>query len=335
VDPLRRENRKPVYLRRESEPMIVSASTSQSLAAALATALDEPLAPVAAERFPDGEFRASVPEFGAPGTASAGAAAGGTADRRSTEGGAIDDGALAGRRAVVVCATTTAEAHVEALQLQDAAREAGASEVLTVFPYFGYARQDRAFEPGQPVSARAMARALSTGTDRAILVTPHEPAVAEFFEVSCAVVDAAPRLAAALPALDDPLFLAPDSGARGLADTVRAAHGAGAVDHFEKTRRSGSEVDLVPHEVGVEGRDAVLVDDIVATGGTMAEAARVLDDRGAASVRAACVHPVLAGAARTRLAAAGVEAVYATDTVERVESVVSAAPVVADALRDE
>ena len=280
--------------------MIVSASVSQSFASALAAALDEPLAETSHERFPDGELQVSVPDFDA-------------------------------ERAIVVCATTTSDAHIEALQLQDAVREAGASEVVTVIPYMGYARQDRAFEPGQPVSARAVARALSTGTDRVLTVNPHEESVSDFFDVSCATVDAAGRLADPLPALDDPVFIAPDAGASGLADTARDAYGTGETDHFEKTRHSANDVELEPHAADVTNRDAVLVDDIIATGSTMAGAVSHLNDD-AARVFVTCVHPVFAGTARTRLARAGVEAVYGTDTIERAESAVSAAPAVADAL---
>lgn len=280
--------------------MIVSASTSQSLASALAATLDEPLAATEYETFPDGEFRISIPEFDA-------------------------------ERAVVVCATTTAEAHIEALQLQDAAREAGASEVVTVVPYLGYARQDRAFESGEPVSARAVARALSTGTDRVLTVNPHEDSVDAFFDVPCTTIDAAGRLAEPLPDLHDPVFIAPDAGAIDLADTVKTAYGTGETDHFEKTRHSSTDIELQPHEADVTGRDAVLVDDIIATGSTMAGAVSHLSDD-ANRMFVTCVHPVFAGTARTRLARAGVEAVYGTDTVERAESVVSVAPAIADAL---
>ncbi|MFB6218980.1 MAG: ribose-phosphate diphosphokinase, partial [Halobacteriaceae archaeon] len=166
--------------------MILSGSSSQSFAAALADVTGEELAAVDYRRFPDGELLVSGPE--------------------RVEG-----------RAVVVVSTTSAAAHVEALQLQDAAREAGADEVVTVLPYMGYARQDTAFRPGQPVSARAVARALSPGTDRVLTVNPHEPDVCEFFEVPAAAVDAAARLANPLPPLDDPVFLAPDRDATALA----------------------------------------------------------------------------------------------------------------------
>ncbi|MFB6167857.1 MAG: ribose-phosphate diphosphokinase [Haloferacaceae archaeon] len=280
--------------------MIVPGSPSQALAAALAAATDRSLADTAYDRFPDGEQLAAVSDFD-------------------------------GEEAVVVCATVDDAAHVQLLQLQDACREAGAERVTTVIPYMGYARQDEAFEAGHPVSARAVARAVSTGTDRVVLVSPHEPAVAEFFDVPVAVVDAAPLLAGALPELTDPLFLAPDEGAVELAASVRDAYGRGVTDHFQKTRHSGSEVTVRPHDTAATGRDVVVVDDIVATGSTMSAAVAGLDDP--ARTLVACVHPVLAGGARSRLARAGVDAVHATDTVERSCSTVSAAPVVADALR--
>jgi ribose-phosphate pyrophosphokinase len=277
--------------------MILSASGSQAFAAALARALGEELGAVGYRRFPDGELL--------------------------VEGPADIEG-----RAVVVGATLSAAAHVELLQLQDAAREAGADEVVTVLPYMGYARQDEAFTPGQPVSARAVARALSPGTDRVLTVNPHEPAVCEFFDVPARAVDAAGCLADPLAALSDPVFLAPDEGARALARTVRDAHGAGDTDHFEKHRdRDTGDVSVTPRDVDVAGRDVVVVDDIVATGSTMAQAIDALD--GPARVVVACVHPLLVEDARTTLERAGVDRIVGTDTVERAVSRVSAAPAVA------
>jgi ribose-phosphate pyrophosphokinase len=282
--------------------MIVPGAASQVLAARLATELGEPLAAVEYDRFPDGETLATVPDFD-------------------------------GDRAVVVATTDTNDAWVELLQLQDAVREAGASEVVTVLPYMGYARQDQSFEAGQPVSARAMARAISTGADRVVLVNPHEDAVADFFECHVTVCDAADRLAAPLPeGLGDPLFLSPDAGAVGLAEAVRDAYGGGEVDFFEKTRHSGTDVEISPSDADAAGRSVVLVDDIVATGSTMSEAVAHLTADGADRVFAACIHPLLAGNARLKLERAGIERIVGTDTVERDVSRVSVAPVVAAAV---
>lgn len=283
--------------------MILPGSASQSLGAALADELDEELAVVERERFADGEFKIRVPEAG-------------------------------GGRAVIVAATTSAATHLELLQLQDLAADAF-DEVVTVLPYMGYARQDRAFRDGEPVSARAVARALSTGTDRVFAVNPHEPAVGDFFDVPFTSVDAAAQLAKPLPNLGEPLFLAPDEGAVELAATVRDAYGRGELDYFEKTRDYDTgAVTVEPAGTNPGGREVVLVDDIVATGSTMSAAIDRLHERAVADVYVACIHPMFAGSARARLAAVGVADIWGTDTVERPVSAVSVAPVVARALSD-
>jgi ribose-phosphate pyrophosphokinase len=283
--------------------MIVPGSSSQLLAAALAEETGRPLTTPTYDRFPDDEGLAAVPDF--------------------------DDD-----EATIVAATDSDEAWVELLQLQDAVREAGAERVTTVIPYMGYARQDESFGDGQPVSARAMARAVSTGTDRVVLVNPHEAGVADFYDVPVETVDAASVLAEPLPAaLDDPLFLAPDEGAIDIAETVRDAYGAGETDYFEKHRdRDTGDIEVSPSDARVEGRDVVVVDDIVATGSTMSESVAVLNDRGAARVLAACVHPMLAANAVTKLRGAGVDRIVGSDTLERGCSVVTVAPVLVDAL---
>ncbi|MFW6437019.1 MAG: ribose-phosphate diphosphokinase [Halococcoides sp.] len=283
--------------------MIFSASSSQALAAALADATAHDLGAVTVERFSDGERMARIHDE-------------------------------PGEHAVVVAATVSDGAHIECLQLQDAVREAGAASITTVIPYMGYARQDDAFRSGEPVSARAMARAIATGTGRVVLVNPHETCVVEWFDVPVAIVDAADRLAAGLPAdLADPLVIAPDEGATALADALQGAIDGGATDYFEKTRdRETGAVSVEPSDAAVENRDVVLVDDIVATGSTMSAAIDALVDRGARRVFVTCVHPVFAGRARERLERAGVERIVGTDTVERAVSRVSAAPAVATAI---
>ncbi|ELY55112.1 ribose-phosphate diphosphokinase [Natronolimnohabitans innermongolicus] len=281
---------------------IVSGSASQALAAALADELEVPLAGVEYDRFPDGELLAAAPDF--------------------------DDD-----RAIVVGSTVSSDAHLELLLLQDAVREAGADEVVTVVPYMGYARQDKAFEAGHPISARAVARAISSGADRVLTVDPHEAAVCEFFEPTATAVSAAGRLAEPLPAgLEEPVFLSPDAGAIDLAETVRDAYGDGETDYFEKVRHSGTAVEITPSDVDVAGRDVVVTDDIIATGSTMSEAVGVLQERAVGRVFVTCVHPLLARNAVTKLRRAGVEAIYGTDTIERGVSAVSVAPTLAEEL---
>ncbi len=282
--------------------MILSGSASQSLAATLADESDHRLGFVEYESFPDGELLATAPEF---------------------DGG----------RAVIVASTVSSDAHIELLQLQDAAREWGAEEVVTVLPYMGYGRQDKAFDHGHPISARAVARAISTGTDRVLTVNPHEEAICDFFDVPAESIDAAGHLAEPLPDdLTDPVFLSPDDGALDIAETVRDTYGDGVIDYFEKKRISGTEVEITPSDTDVTGRDVVVTDDIIATGSTMSEAVSLLQGRDVGRVYVTCVHPMLAQNARTKLAQAGVEAVFGTDTIERAVSQVSVAPSIADAL---
>lgn len=281
--------------------MIVPGSTAQSLAAALAAETNDSLAVPETTRFADGEFKVRVDSE--------------------------DD------RAVVVCSTVCSDTHIELLQLQEIASRS-AEEVVTVLPYMGYARQDEAFAEGEPVSARAVARAISTGTDRVLTVTPHETHVRDFFDVPCEVVDGAPLLADPLPEdLMEPLFLAPDEGATDLASTVRDAYGTGETDYFQKSRdRTTGSVELHPSETDASGRDVVVTDDIIATGSTMSKAVEHLRADGVGRVFAVCVHPMLADAARTKLAVSGVETVFGTDTIERSVTTVSVAPAIAAAL---
>lgn len=291
--------------------MIVSASTSQSLAGTLASLLNEPISVASVDRFSDGELLAAVPGI-------------------STD------------RVIVVCSTVTCEAHIELLQLHDALREAGVSEITTVIPYLGYARQDAPTPPdasidpdtpGYPVSIRAIARALSIGTDRILTINPHEADVIDHFTVPAAAVDASGRLADALPsALSDPVFVSPDAGAVDLATSVRDAYGSGDIDHFEKARLSDTQVELSPSQATVAERDVVLVDDIISTGSTMAEAISILRERDANRVFVTCVHPLFSGSALDRLFDAGADDVFGTDTIEASVSEVSVAQTIEDSL---
>lgn len=278
--------------------MIVPGSRTQTLAAELAAETGRELAHVEFDRFPDGEGYVRVHDVPA--------------------------------HVVVVASTVSDGSHVELLQLQDAVREAGASDVTTVIPYMGYARQERAFEAGEAVSARAVARAISTGTDRVVTVNPHEEVVCDYFDVPAEAVDAAGRLAEPLPDLADPLFLSPDEGAIDIATTVRDAYGEGETDYFQKTRYSGTEVEIEPSDADVAGRDVVVTDDIIATGSTMSQAVGVLDEREANRVFVTCVHPLLTRNAYLKLSRAGVAVIYGTDTIERPASRVSVAPVISE-----
>lgn len=285
-------------------PLVLAGSASQPFAVALAKALGAH--PVAGEttRFPDGEGYVRIV------------------------------GEVRGRDVLVVQSTAPDANLVELLLWQDAAWEAGARSVATVVPYLGYARQDRVFRPGEAVSSRAAAKAIAATTDRLITVDPHKQEILRFFGGKATMVSAVPQVAQELGRWGVDAVLAPDRGARD-----RAAHAAGLLkvpfDHLEKTRLSATEVRMAPKDLDVRGRRVAIVDDLIASGGTMLTAARQLKQQGATAVYAACTHGLFTGNALPKLMSGGIDRVLCTDTCLPGPcscDVVSAAPAVADAL---
>ncbi|NLZ30670.1 MAG: ribose-phosphate diphosphokinase, partial [Methanomicrobiales archaeon] len=204
-----------------------------------------------------------------------------------------------------------------------------------VIPYLGYARQDRRFFRGEPISVRAVARALSCGIERAFVVDIHDPGTLDYFDVPADDITIAPAIGGYVGdlRLKDPLILAPDEGAIEFAADV-AAVGGWDCDFLQKTRLSGEEVRIAPKTVDAAGREVVIVDDIISTGGTLATAACMLREQGAASIHAACVHGVLTSGAYTRLRAAGIASIASSDTYENASSFISAANAIATAVME-
>jgi ribose-phosphate pyrophosphokinase len=198
----------------------------------------------------------------------------------------------------------------------------------------GYARQDKQFRHGEPLSARAVARAISRGVSECITVNIHEPDVLRFFGAPSRNISLARDIGAYIKTLNckNPLILAPDDGALAFAGQVASA-GEWEYDHLEKTRLSGEQVTMAPKALSAASRPVVIVDDIISTGGTIATAAGMLYAQGATDVFAACVHGVLTGGAYVRLVEAGVRDVICSDTIERGCSRVSAADQIAHTLQ--
>ena len=280
---------------------IISTERSQVLAARISEKLGVPLAETKFTRFPDGEMYLRC--------------------------GDLDDETL------IVSSIVNNDMLVQTLLAIDAADR---SRNTLVMPYLGYARQDRRFVPGEPISARAVARALSSGIERAFVVDVHDPGVLDYFGVPAKDITIAPAIGGYVGDLNlkDPLVLAPDEGAIEFAADV-AAVGGWDCDFLQKTRLSGEEVRIAPKTVDVAGREVVIVDDIISTGGTLATAACMLREQGAASIHAACVHGVLASGAYTRLRAAGVSSVVSSDTYENASSFISAANAIATAITED
>ena len=278
---------------------VISTEKSQILAARIAGALNTSIVDVKFSRFPDGELYLAA--------------------------GELDD------ETIIVGSVTDSDALVQLLLLIDACE---GSKNHLVLPYMGYARQDKRFRNGEPISARAVARLFGSGVENCITVNIHEPEVLKYFDVPTTNLSLAKDMGAYLMSmgLSDPLILAPDDGALAFADDV-ASGGGWDYDHLEKTRLSGVEVKMAPKKLCAASRSVVIVDDIISTGSTIATAANMLYQQGATEVYAACVHGVLIGGAYVHLKANGIREVFCSDTIERGCSRISAADRIAAALR--
>jgi len=231
---------------------------------------------------------------------------------------------------VIIQSTFRAPDFIYLLELIDACDEA--RSITAVVPYFGYARQDKRFKPGEPITARALAKCIRA--DRVFTVNIHDRSVLGHFQCPAIDLNAAPELGNYIDGMElkDTTILAPDDGALSLVKSAAGPRGL-HYDYLEKTRLSGEEVRIAPKSLDIKGRDVVLMDDIISTGGTIAEAIKLLKAQGVSDVYVACVHPVLAHNAYLKLHDAGVKEVIATDTLEKAVSRVTVAPVIADAVR--
>ncbi|MEA3503773.1 MAG: ribose-phosphate pyrophosphokinase [Bacteroidota bacterium] len=206
---------------------------------------------------------------------------------------------------------------LELLMMIDAAKRASARNIVAVMPYFGFARQDRKDKPRVSIASKLIANLLtSAGVNRIITLDLHADQIQGFFDIPVDHVFASTIFAPFLKQLDLPkiTMASPDTGG-----TKRAASYAKALNTdfiiCYKQRAKPNEVAEM-HLVGdVKGKDIVLVDDIIDTGGTITKAAHLMMDNGANSVRAIATHPILSGEAIKRIEESPFEKVYVTDTI--------------------
>jgi ribose-phosphate pyrophosphokinase len=279
---------------------VISTESSQILAARVAREAGLDIVDVRFSRFPDGELYLRT--------------------------GPIDD------EMIIIGSISSSDALVQLLLLVDACES---SRNVLVLPYMGYARQDKQFNPGEPLSARAVARALSPGVSGILTVNIHDENVLRHFKAPAKNLTLAGEIGEYLKGmkLSRPLILAPDEGAAEFGRKVASAGGWDS-DHLKKTRLSGEEVRMEPRSLKAESRDVVIVDDIISTGGTLAKATQMLYEQGALNVYAVCVHGVLTGGAHTHLLSAGIRDVVCSDTLERGCSRYSAAREIASRIGD-
>jgi ribose-phosphate pyrophosphokinase len=235
-----------------------------------------------------------------------------------------------GDKVTIIQSTVTDSDFVCLLQLIDACEDI--SSINVVIPYMGYARQDKRFKPGEPISARAIARSIKA--DTIFTVNIHDESILDHFDADVKNLDATPVIGKYIKnlKLKDPLIISPDDGAISLAKSASKDLGI-EYDFLDKTRHSGESVSMKPKTLAVKERDVIILDDIISTGGTMAQTISLLKEQGAHEVYTACVHPVFSSNAILKLFRAGVKGIIATDTIEKGVSVVSAAPVIADAIK--
>ncbi|HLN51316.1 MAG: ribose-phosphate diphosphokinase [Thermoplasmata archaeon] len=242
-------------------------------------------------------------------------------------------GRLEGDDVVIVQSTRTDEDLLELLLLEDAVREAGARRTFVVVPYFGYARQDRRFFPGEPVSARALCRHVELDADAVITVDLHSSHTLGQFTKPAFEASGIPALARLLRERPIDILVSPDKGG-----VERAKRMAQLLDRpwfaLEKRRIDSDKVELSLPATGIPslaGKHVALIDDVITTGGTIVEAAKLLKRHGVGATSAACTHGLFLRDAFERIKAVTDE-VYSTDTLGNPAEKASVAPDIAQIL---
>lgn len=243
----------------------------------------------------------------------------------------------------VIQSTNTPVNHhiMELLIMIDALKRASARSVNIVMPYYGYARQDRKARSREPITAKLVANLLEVaGADRVLTLDLHAPQIQGFFDVPIDHLQGVPILAEYFKKknLEDVVVVSPDHGgvtrARRMADRLKAP--LGIIDK----RRPRPNVAEVMNIIGeVEGKTAILIDDIIDTAGTITLAADALIEKGAKEVYACCTHAVLSGPALERIEQSQIRELVVTNTIKldddkRIDKIteLSVAPLIAQAI---
>ena len=239
---------------------------------------------------------------------------------------------------VVVVQTTGPPQDVHIMQLfllVNVAKDLGAKRVTAVVPYLAYARQDKRFLSGEAISIETFIKLIeASGIDRFLTVNIHTEGVLKKFHIPAENLSAITLLAKHLKkkGLAGAFSLAPDKGALELAKEANKVLDGGCGWLWKERDRLTGEIRVEEKRFDIEGRDVIVFDDIISTGGTIAAAVEMLKMQGARRVFAACAHPLLIGEARKKIMQCGAEEIVGTDCVPSPFSVVSVAPLIAGAL---
>jgi len=269
--------------------LVFSGNANKALARRVADYLNLPLGNCEVSRFPDGEIDVKV----------------------------LEDVRGADVYVVQPTCPPVNENLIELLILIDCLRRASAERITAVIPYFGYARQDRKAEGRVPITAKLVANMIvSAGAQRALAMDLHAHQIQGFFDIPMDHLYAAPVLVDHFRKLElhDLTVVSPDVGGVKMARAYAKRLGAGLA--ICDKRRSGPTETEVMNVIGdVEGRNVVLVDDLISTGTSITEASRACKSRGAKEVWICATHPVLAGSALEKLRKAPLKEIVVTDTI--------------------
>ncbi|HSM16700.1 MAG TPA: ribose-phosphate pyrophosphokinase [Gemmatimonadales bacterium] len=273
----------------QSRMLLMSGTANRPLAEEVASHLGESLCRLTIKRFSDGEIFVKIDEN------------------------------VRGKDVFIIQPTNPpAENMMELLLLIDAARRASAARITAVIPYFGYARQDRKDQPRVAISAKLMANMITrAGADRVLAMDFHQHQLQGFFDLPVDHLYAAPVFTSHYrqKALKNLVVVAADVGgakmARGFANRLNAS-----IAIIDKRRPSANIAEVVNVVGNVEGRDCLIPDDMIDTGGTMTEAIHALKRLGARDIYCCGTHALLSGPAIDRLAASPVKEVAVTNTIQ-------------------
>ena len=291
---------------------VFSGTANQELSRQIAKYLGIPLSEASIKRFSDGEISIQIGE------------------------------SVRGKDVFIIqptCAPTDTNL-MELLILTDAIKRSSASTVTAVIPYFGYARQDRKAAPRVPITAKLVANMIETaGIDRVVTMDLHAGQIQGFFDIPVDNLYGTITFINYLKNkhLSNPIVASPDIGgvarARSLAKQLNLD-----LAIIDKRREKANESEVMNVIGDVNGKDVILIDDMVDTAGTLIKAAAAFKERGATSVTAFCTHPVLSGPAYERIATGAIDELVVTDTIPLKEQnehikVISVAPLFAEVIR--
>ena len=291
---------------------VFSGTANQELSRQIAKYLGIPLSEASIKRFSDGEISVQIGE------------------------------SVRGKDVFIIqptCAPTDTNL-MELLILTDALKRSSASTVTAVIPYFGYARQDRKAAPRVPITAKLVANMIEiAGIDRVVTMDLHAGQIQGFFDIPVDNLYGTITFINYLKNkhLSNPIVASPDIGgvarARSLAKQLNLD-----LAIIDKRREKANESEVMNVIGDVNGKDVILIDDMVDTAGTLIKAAAAFKERGATSVTAFCTHPVLSGPAYERIAAGAIDELVVTDTIPLKEQnehikVISVAPLFAEVIR--